>query len=46
MAAQLPATFSRIKYEVHPPVARVSLHNPPHNIIDLTMMEELAQSSG
>jgi len=44
MAAQLPATFSRIKYEVQPPVARVSLHNPPHNIIDLAMMEELAQT--
>jgi cyclohexa-1,5-dienecarbonyl-CoA hydratase len=44
MAAQLPATFSRIKYEAQPPVARVSLHNPPHNIIDLAMMEELAQT--
>lgn len=28
--------------EIQPPVARVRLHNPPVNVIDIAMMEELA----
>jgi cyclohexa-1,5-dienecarbonyl-CoA hydratase len=27
---------------VHPPVARITLHHPPVNVIDIPMMEELA----
>jgi cyclohexa-1,5-dienecarbonyl-CoA hydratase len=34
----------RLAVDIAPPVARVVLHNPPLNIIDLPMMEELAQS--
>jgi cyclohexa-1,5-dienecarbonyl-CoA hydratase len=32
----------RITLDVTPPVARIRLNNPPHNVIDMTMMEELA----
>lgn len=32
---------SRITFEVAPPVARIQLSNPRHNVIDVTMMEEL-----
>ena len=35
---------SRLAVEFDPPVARIVLHNPPLNIIDLVMMEELALS--
>ena len=34
--------FTRISYHAHPPVARIVLHNPPLNVIDIPMMEELA----
>lgn len=30
--------------EIDPPVARLSLHNPPVNVIDMPMMDELAQA--
>jgi cyclohexa-1,5-dienecarbonyl-CoA hydratase len=36
--------FTRISYHVHPPVARVTLHNPPVNVIDIAMVEQLAQA--
>jgi cyclohexa-1,5-dienecarbonyl-CoA hydratase len=35
---------ARLKAEFAPPVARITLTNPPLNIIDIPMMEELAQS--
>jgi cyclohexa-1,5-dienecarbonyl-CoA hydratase len=35
-------TPSRITVELRPPAARICLHNPPHNVIDIMMMEELA----
>jgi cyclohexa-1,5-dienecarbonyl-CoA hydratase len=35
-------TQSRIELELQPPVARLRLQNPPLNIIDIPMMEELA----
>ena len=35
-------TKSRIAMEIQPPVARIRLHNPPVNVIDIAMMEELA----
>jgi len=34
-------TFTRIAIELRPPAARVTLSNPPLNVIDLRMMEEL-----
>src|SRR5271167_3086843 len=34
-------TFSHIAFELRPPVARVSLNNPPLNVIDMPMMDEL-----
>jgi cyclohexa-1,5-dienecarbonyl-CoA hydratase len=39
----LTASFSKITCEFHPPVARIFLHNPPRNVIDLAMMDELAE---
>ena len=36
------ASLTRISYHVRPPVARITLHNPPVNVIDIAMMEELA----
>jgi cyclohexa-1,5-dienecarbonyl-CoA hydratase len=35
---------SRLTVDVAPPIARIVLRNPPLNVIDVTMMEELAQS--
>jgi cyclohexa-1,5-dienecarbonyl-CoA hydratase len=43
MATQA-ATFSRITCEFRPPIARFALRNPPRNIIDLAMMDELRQA--
>ena len=34
-------TYTRIAVELRPPVARIMLNNPPLNVIDLRMMEEL-----
>jgi cyclohexa-1,5-dienecarbonyl-CoA hydratase len=36
-----PSPLTRISYHVHPPVARITLHHPPLNVIDIPMMEEL-----
>jgi len=36
--------LARIAPEIAPPVARLALRNPPLNVIDIPMMEELAQS--
>jgi cyclohexa-1,5-dienecarbonyl-CoA hydratase len=42
MMSSAPQTASRIQVETNPPVARIRLDNPPLNVIDLTMMDELA----
>lgn len=34
-------TFTRIACELSPPAARIRLNNPPLNVIDMPMMEEL-----
>src|SRR5580693_6516030 len=34
----------RIKLNFQPPVARIALHHPSLNVIDISMMEELAQA--
>ena len=44
MASETTATFSRSSAVFRPPVARVSLQNPPLNVIDVPMMEELTQA--
>jgi cyclohexa-1,5-dienecarbonyl-CoA hydratase len=36
--------FSRISLDLQPPVARIGLNNPPLNIIDIPMMENLAEA--
>jgi cyclohexa-1,5-dienecarbonyl-CoA hydratase len=43
-AAITDAKLSRILFEIEGPVARIELRNPPLNIIDIPMMEELAQA--
>ena len=37
-------TQSRITLDFQPPVARLTLHHPPLNVIDIAMMDELAQA--
>jgi cyclohexa-1,5-dienecarbonyl-CoA hydratase len=37
-------TFSRLMLELSPPVAHLTLNHPPLNVIDVLMMEELAQA--
>jgi cyclohexa-1,5-dienecarbonyl-CoA hydratase len=44
MATQATTKFSRVTLRYHPPVAHVSLQHPPLNIIDIPMMEELAEA--
>jgi cyclohexa-1,5-dienecarbonyl-CoA hydratase len=41
MADSQKHAFTRIAAELRPPVARVTLQNPPLNVIDVRMMEEL-----
>src|ERR1700733_16281514 len=43
-AASTDAKLSRILFEIEGAVARIELRNPPLNIIDIPMMEELAQA--
>jgi cyclohexa-1,5-dienecarbonyl-CoA hydratase len=43
MATGAP-TQTRIKLDFQPPVARLALSNPPLNVIDFAMMDELAQA--
>jgi len=38
------SNLARLAIEVRSSVARISLHNPPLNVIDIPMMEELAQA--
>jgi len=38
------STLARIAIRVDPPVSRITLHNPPLNVIDIPMMEELART--
>jgi len=42
MTAHSLTKFSRIDLELQSPVARIALNNPPLNVIDIPMMEELA----
>jgi cyclohexa-1,5-dienecarbonyl-CoA hydratase len=42
----MASAFSKIVFEMAPPIARVALHNAPRNVIDLAMMKELHQALG
>ena len=44
MGGQATTSLSRIRVEVQGPSARILLSNPPVNVIDLAMMEELGRS--
>jgi cyclohexa-1,5-dienecarbonyl-CoA hydratase len=44
VATQALTKFSRITLELSPPAARIALHNPPLNVIDIPMMEEMGQA--
>jgi cyclohexa-1,5-dienecarbonyl-CoA hydratase len=44
MATGITTRFSRIALDLGPPAARVRLQHPPLNIIDIPMMEELAEA--
>jgi cyclohexa-1,5-dienecarbonyl-CoA hydratase len=37
-------TQSRVTLDFQPPVARLTLHHPPLNVIDIAMMDELARA--
>ena len=41
MSTTTNSTFTRLAVELHPPAARITLANPPLNVIDIPMMEEL-----
>jgi len=41
MATQTQSTFAKITLDLTPPVARLTLANPPVNVIDFPMMDEL-----
>src|SRR5579863_2617056 len=41
MSAPNNSNFTRIAVELRPPAARITLNNPPLNVIDIRMMEEL-----
>src|SRR5215831_7603980 len=38
------STTARISVDIAPPIARIELRHPPLNVIDIPMMEELAQA--
>jgi cyclohexa-1,5-dienecarbonyl-CoA hydratase len=41
MSNTAQSAFTRITAELRPPVARITLSNPPLNVIDIRMMEEM-----
>jgi cyclohexa-1,5-dienecarbonyl-CoA hydratase len=41
MAITSNSSYTRITVELQPPVSRITLNNPPLNVIDIPMMEEL-----
>jgi len=43
---QIATKFDRLSLEVQGPVARIALNNPPLNVINIPMMEELAAALG
>jgi cyclohexa-1,5-dienecarbonyl-CoA hydratase len=46
MATAVESKLARLTVDVSAPIARIVLRNPPLNVIDIPMMEELARSLG
>jgi cyclohexa-1,5-dienecarbonyl-CoA hydratase len=46
MTTAVESKLTRLTVDINAPVARVVLRNPPLNVIDIAMMEELAQALG
>jgi cyclohexa-1,5-dienecarbonyl-CoA hydratase len=44
MSTSLESKLTRLHVETRPPVARIVLRNPPLNVIDIPMMEEVADA--
>jgi len=44
IGTSIPLELTRLGVEIAPPIARISLHNPPLNVIDIPLMEELSQT--
>ncbi len=44
MGTQVTTNYSRIAVKIQGPVARIGLRNPPLNVIDIAMMEELSRA--
>jgi len=44
MATDATTRFARLVLDLEPPVARIRLNNPPLNVIDIPMMEELSSA--
>jgi cyclohexa-1,5-dienecarbonyl-CoA hydratase len=44
LTPEVATNFASLIVRADPPIARISLHNPPLNVIDIRMMGELAQS--
>jgi cyclohexa-1,5-dienecarbonyl-CoA hydratase len=44
LTLEVATNFASLIMRADPPIARISLHNPPLNVIDIRMMGELAQS--
>ena len=44
MTTAVESKLARLIVDVSAPVARLALRNPPLNVIDIPMMEELAQA--
>lgn len=44
MTTEAMASLRSITLEIHAPLARISIHHPPLNVINLAMMEELARA--
>jgi cyclohexa-1,5-dienecarbonyl-CoA hydratase len=43
-STSVESQLARLTVEINPPVARIVLRNPPLNVIDIAMMEEMAQA--
>ena len=44
MTTSVESKLGRLAVDISPPVARIALRHPPLNVIDIPMMEELAQT--
>jgi cyclohexa-1,5-dienecarbonyl-CoA hydratase len=44
MSTSVESNLARLGVGIHPPVARIAMHHAPLNVIDISLMEELAQT--